>query len=223
MIHGGYHGYNGFSVCKCKHGNLRSAQKFFYNYFRAAFTEALFLHDGANRGFCLFKALGDDNALAESKSVGFDDGGIFRALKVCDRLGGVVENLIRRRGNTVFFHEIFCKNLAALNCRSSLIRTEAGYAGIVQSVDCAEHKRVVRGNNGKINAVFNGETHLRVYILCAYINAYGVARNAAVSRQSVYFTDPAALFQLFDYGVLAPAAADHHYFHTFADPFACRF
>lgn len=86
-----------------------------------------------------------------------------------------------------YFSSGSLKNLAALDYRGVFARTEAGNAEAFESVDTAEHERIVRRDNGVVYLIVLCEFRDAVNICSAYVDTFGVCGDAAVSGQGVYF------------------------------------
>lgn len=79
------------------------------------------------------------------------------------------------------------KNLAALDYRGVFARTEAGNAEALEPVNAAEHERIVRRDNRVVYLIVLCKFRNAVKVGGAYVDAFGVCGDAAVSGQGVYF------------------------------------
>ena len=157
MIHGRNHRFDGFAIRKSENRNLSADQKFLDDNAFSALTEFFVLHHISDGILRLLPGHSDGDALAERKSVGFDNGWNGRGRQIGKRGFGIVKHSIRGSGNVIFLHQIFCKNFAAFNDCRICPRTEAGNAGMFQGIDATEDKRIIRRDHGIINFFLTGE------------------------------------------------------------------
>ena len=209
----GRHGLEVLAVYEGEHGNLRTGQKLLDNDTRTGAAECAAV-DGildCFNGFFLGHSHG--NALAECKTVCFDNDRRAILLDVLDRVCGVLKNSVARGRNAVFLHQILGKGLAALDDGSVLARTEGTDAFGLECVYHAECKRVVRCYHNEIRLVLLGESNHAVDVGCLDGNALCLSGNAAVARRTPDMVNLGALLQCMDDGVLTAAAADNQNFH----------
>ena len=83
----------------------------------------------------------------------------------------------------------------------------------LESVYTAENQRIVGSYNGVIYLIICGKSDDALYICRADADTLGVSGYTAVAGQGEYLFYFGILFQLFDYGVLASAAADYNNLH----------
>ena len=114
----------------------------------------------------------------------------------------------------IFFHEIFGKNLTALNFGRGFIRTEAGNAGRLQRVNRAQHQRIVGCHHGEIDLIFHRKIANARDVLSADIHTNSVLGDSSVTGERVNFVDLGALFQRLNDRVLPAAATDYHNLHS---------
>ena len=213
MIHRGYHRDNGLAVSKAEHGYLRPFKEFFDNYAVAAVAELFVAHYRYDRVLCFFTRIGDYNALAQREAVGLDDRGYGSCLQIGKGLVHVTEGFIGCGGDSVFFHQILGKHLAAFNDGGVLPGAEAGDADGFQRVHASQHQRIVRRYHGVVNPLFPREGHDAVDILRADRNAGCVRGDPAVPGQSKDLRNLRIFLQFLNDGVFPSAAADNQYLH----------
>ena len=173
----------------------------------AGLAEDVILHHVPDGGFGLLPGLGDDDAFAQRQAVGLDDGGDGGGVQISKGGGHVVEDLIPGGGDTVFLHEIFGEDLAALDDGSPGAGAEAGNFSCFQRVHAAQYQGIVRCDHGVIYLLFLREGDNLVDFRCADGDAHCVRRDAAVAGESENLRDRGILFQAFDDGVFPSAAA----------------
>ena len=214
MIHGGHHGHHGLPVGEGQDGDLRSGEKLLNDHPAAALTEHALLHHGDNGLPGLLPGLGDDDALTQGQTVGLDHDGHFRRFQILQGRRRIVKALIGGGGDAVLLHQVLGKNLAALNLGRRGPGAEAGDAFFVQRVHRPQHQGVVRGHHGVVHLLLHGKSHNALDVLGPDGDALRIRGDAAVAGQGVDFGDFRVLFQLFDDGVFAAAAADHKKLHS---------
>ena len=120
----------------------------------------------------------------------------------------LVEDLIGSGGNAVFFHQVFGKDLAALDDGGVGLRAEAGDADFVQRIHRPQHQRIVRGHHGVVNGVFLGKVHNARNVRGGNVHALRVCRNASIAGQGIDFFNGFVLFQLLNDGVFPSTATN---------------
>ena len=173
----------------------------------AGLAEDVIFHHIPDGGLGLVPGLGDDNALSKRKTVGLDDGGDGGGVQIGEGGGHVVEDLIPGGGDTVFLHEIFGEDLAALDDGSPGAGAKAGDFSRFQRVHAAQYQRVVGRDHGVIYLLLLGEGDDLLDFRSADGDAHCVRRDAAVAGESKNLRDRGILFQAFDDGVFPSAAA----------------
>ena len=221
MIHGADHGDNPLAVGKGQDRDLGALEHLLNENARAALAKHTLAHHGVHGGPGLLPRIGQRDALAERQPVGLDDGRDGCAVEIGERLLLAVKDLEGGGRNAILLHEVFGKHLAALDFGRLFVGAKAGDAGLLQRVDGAQCERVVRRDHRKVDALVCGEGNDLVDLLCADGHQGGVGRNAAVAGQGEKLRHTGALLELFDDGVLPPAAADYQNFHT-APRFCCQ-
>ena len=112
--------------------------------------------------------LRDDHAFAERESVGFDDERISRLSGRNCCASALSEKLPERRGrDAVALHEFLGENLRRFEPRGALGRTEDAQAVRLKKIDDAGGERVVRADDGEVDALVLGE--LRRASACSVI------------------------------------------------------
>ena len=207
VIHGGHHGLDHLAVGEGQHGDLRAGEKFLNDHMVAGLAEDVIFHHIPDGGLGLVPGLGDDNALAQRKTIGLDDGGDGGGVQIGKGGGHVVEDLIPGGGDAVLFHEILGKDLAALNDGGPGAGAKAGDFSRFQRVHAAQYQRVVGRDHGVIYLLLLREGDDLVNFRSADGDAHRVRRDAAVAGESENFRDLGILFQAFDDGVFPSAAA----------------
>ena len=213
VIHGGDHGNDRFAVRKRENGHFGTFEKFFDHQARAAFAEHFVFHHGACRRDRFLSRLRDDHPFAEGEPVRFYHDGNGACSEISEGGRQIAEGFVSRGRDPVFFHQVFCENLASFDDRRLLFRSETGNADFFEFVCRAENEGIVRGDHGVIDLVFFCKIHDRGDIFRSDRNAGRVARDAAVSGQNVNFGHLRVFFQFFDDGVFSSSAADDHDFH----------
>ena len=214
MVHGGNHGSNGGTVGESQNADFGTGEELLNDDLVAGIAEGLILHDALDGFLALFQSLGDQNALAQSQTVGLDDDGEGSAFQIFHGLDGIIEDFVSSGGNAVLLHQVLGENLTCFNTGSLGIRAKAGNADFVQTVYAAQSQRIVGSNHSEINRVCLGKLHDCGNVLGADLgNADGVSGNAAVAGQSIDGLYRGIFFQLFDNGVLAATAANNEKVH----------
>ena len=210
MIHRGDHRHNGFAVRECQHGNFRTGQEFLDNQLGTALAEDLVFHNGAHGIACFLLGKCDDDTLAECQTVRLYDsriGILLTDIRHC--LFRIVKDLVFCRRNTIFLHQVLGKDLAALNDRGSLGRSEHLEAVCAQQICHTKHERIIRCNEYPVYGELFRQLEHPVQIGRLDRIAFGKFCNAAVSRRAVEFGDQRRFAELHDNGVLSAAAADY--------------
>ena len=115
MVHAGNHGAHNSSVCKGKHRNLGTGEKLLDHNGTATLAELGICHHVGDGFFGLLPGGGDNNTLAQGKTVRFDNRGDRGSFQVCQRPVKLRKDLIGSGGNTVFLHQILGKGFAAFD------------------------------------------------------------------------------------------------------------
>ena len=213
VVHGGNHRDDDLAVGERKHRNLGSGEEFLDNDVIARRTEDLVRHHRANSVLCLSESFGDDNALAERKTVRFDNDGHILVLKISDCTIHIVENFVSRCGDRVFLHKILRERLASLNDSRLFVGAEAGNTDRGKCVNATENERIVGGDDSVVDGIFGGELNDAVNILRADRDAGRVSRDTAVAGQTVDIFDVLVLLDRLNNGVFTAAAADDENIH----------
>ena len=159
--------------------------------------------------------LRDEHALAERQTVRLDDDReAVLGFNIGHRRGRVGKDLVARRRDAVFLHQVFREHLAALDDRRVRAGAEGADARRLQRVDHARRERVVRRDKDEVDRVFLRELHDAVDVHRADVDALRVRRDAAVARRAPEPVRLRALLQLADDRVLASAAADYQNVHV---------
>ena len=162
----------------------------------------------------MLSCLGNNYAFSKGKTVCLDNSGQRSRFNIFQSVIGILEDLIGRRWNAVFFHEVFGEDFTALDDGSLGLRAETRNANFLQAIHTAEYQRVVRCYYGEVHRVLLGKFDNAVQIRCPnFRDAGGVCSNAAVSGKGVDFLHVRIFFDFGDDGVLSSAAADYHDFH----------
>ena len=111
------------------------------------------------------------------------------------------------------------KDLAALDDGRRAVRAEARDTCRRQRVHRAKHQRIVRRDHGIVDLLALREGDQPVNILRPDRHAHRVGGDAAVAGRGNDLCHGGVLLQLFDDGVLAPAAAYNQKLHS-GTPFA---
>ena len=217
MVHGGDHGDNAPAIGKGQDADLRSGQKFLNDDSVSGIAEGPLLHDDLHGPLRLFQRLGNQHPLAQGQPVGLDDGGEGHAgaPETVQGRGGVVKDLIPGGGDAVLFHQVLGEDLAGLDAGGLGAWPKAGDAGLVEPVHAPQGQGVVRRHHGETNGMGSGEVHDFVNVPGSDLrHAHRVGGNAAVAGEGVDGLNGGILFQLFDDGVFAAAAADYKQIHN---------
>ena len=214
MIHGGHHGHHGLPVGEGQDGDLRPGEKLFNDHPAAALAEHALLHHGDNGLSGLLPGLSDNDALAQGQTVGLDHNGHFCRFKIPQGRRRIVKALIGGGGDAVFLHQILGKNLAALDLGRCGSGAEAGDALLVQGVHRPQHQGIVGSHHGVVHLLLYGEGHHGRDVLGPDGDALRIRGDAAIAGQGKNLFHFRVLFQLFDDGVFAAAAADHKKLHS---------
>ena len=103
-------------------------------------------------------AVADEHAFAAGQAVGFDDDwNIFTIAQKRDRMGGIAENLVFRRGYVGMPQQVFAKDLAAFQLGGRFCGAEDAQLLGLESIDNAGHQRRFRAGDGQSDFVFLGE------------------------------------------------------------------
>ena len=147
---------------------------------------------------------------AKSETVRLDhDREAIVLLNPCNGFGGIGENLVLRRRDSVALHEILREHLTGLNDGRVCARTEGGDPLFFESVDHTGSKRIVGRDKNEINLLFLREGHNGRNVHRRDCNAFRILRDTAVAGRTVQLSRARALLQLADNGMLPSAAADH--------------
>ena len=164
---------------------------------------------------CLLPGLRDDHALAKRQTIRFYHHRDRVVIKVGTGSSRVGKDCVARSRDIVFVHQLLGKRLAGLNDRRLCVRAEAGHACGGQGVHRPQRQRVIRRHYGIIDAMGLCKCRLRGDVLRADLrHANGIGGYAAVSRQAVDHLYRRVLPELFDNGVLTPAAANNQELHS---------
>ena len=153
MVHGGDHGDDGFAVGEAEDADLGAGEELLDDDFRAALAEDFVLHHGADGVFRGLAGLADEDALAQGKAVGLDDGGQGAGVHIGEGLFRVGEGLIGGGRDVIFFHEVLGEGFASLEDGGIFAGAEAGEAFGLQGVGHAEDQGVVGGDDDEIDGV----------------------------------------------------------------------
>ena len=172
-------------------------------------TKLLVQHDLLHAVGGLLLVLADQHALAKSQTVGLDDHRVsVLCADVVHDLGGIVEGLIFGRGDAVFLHQVFGKDLGSLDAGCGLVRAKSRDSDGGQRIDHAQCQRVVLRDHNVIKCLALGKRNHLFHIGGLDVDAVGVIADAAVAGCAPDLPAVRALFQCLDDGVLAAAAAD---------------
>ncbi len=201
------------AVGERQHADLRALEVLLDDDAAAGFAEHALHHGGDHGALGVLPGKADHHALAQRQAVGLDHHRKRRGLHILQRGLGVVEHLVGRGGDVILLHQVLGEHLAGLDAGGPGVRPEARDAQRVQPVHAPQRQRVVRGHHGEVSRV-----GLRVFddaldIRGPDVHAGRVLRDARVAGQRHDFGDLRVLPELFDDGVLAPAAADDQYPH----------
>ena len=177
-------------------------------------AELFVQHDLVDTVGGLLLILADQNALAQRQAIRFDNDRVLAlGLDVVHDLFRIVERLIFRCRNAVFFHQVFAEHLAGLNAGRSLVGAESRDADSSQCIDHAQGQRVILGDDYIIEGFFFRKLDHRVHIGGRDGLAGGIVADAAVAGCAPDLSAAGAFFQRTDDGVLTPAAANDQNFH----------
>ena len=137
----------------------------------------------------------NDDALTQRQAVRLDYHRNPAIPDIFQCLIHIVECLVFRRRNSVFFHQILGERLAALDNCSRLRRSEARNALLIQHVHQSQNQRIVRCHHHIIHVFLHAPLRNLVQVLGTDCHAFRILRNSAVSRQRVDFRNLRALLQ----------------------------
>ena len=179
----------------------------------AALAEDLVLHAGFDRLNGLFPGLRHGDALPQGQTVRLDHSGDGGSLQILQGLFHIVKDLILRRGDAVFLHQVLGEDFTAFQDGGGFIGTETGDPDSFQPIHRAQDQGIVRSDHRKINGIFLGEGSDAVQVLRAYAGADRISGDAAVPRRGKDLRYTGAFFQALDDGVLPSATAYDQNFH----------
>ena len=171
------------AVGKAEHGDFRAGKEFFDDHALAAPAEASVCHHFRDGSFRFLAGVCDHDALAEGKAVRLDDRGDRCGLQIGQRVRKAVKGLVLCRRDAVTLHQILCKDLAAFDHGSALIRSKAGDPGCFQCVHGTGGQRVVRRDDGVVDLLLRGEPDDTGQIKRLDRNADRIRRHSGVAGQ----------------------------------------
>ena len=199
---------------RCKTRFL-AAQKFFDNDAATGIAKRLTRQHRLRSCASLFDRLRDDDTLAGSQTVGFDDDGGALLLNVFDRGSGVRKAAVSSSWNIAPHEKGFGEGLRALQLRSGAGRPKTAQAGLGELVDESGNQRRFRANDGQVDAGPDRKFQQTVEVLSADVN---VGRASLQRRPRIAGGDKNFL-HFWRLGcfpgerVFAPATANDHDFH----------
>ena len=159
-------------------------------------------------GLCFIDRLGNDNALAECKSVSLDDDRRLLGVKIFDGLSLVIEKFIFGRRDVVLLHEALGESLGTLNDRGIRVRSESAEACCLHLIYHAEYERIVRCNEDKI----------KLLCLCIFDHGINIGRtNVLASSDLGYSAVTGSAVKLRNLGTLLKSSADRMFSSAAAD------
>ena len=195
MIHRRNHRNYNITVGKGQNGYLRSLQKLLDDDLVTGMAELLLFHNGFDSGQCLLSCHGNDDALSEGQSVGFDDRRDLAGFYVLFRFFCIGEDFIFSGRNMIFLHEIFGKDLGALQDSRFGIWTKGRNADGFQGIYRTEYQRIIRSDNNIIKFMIDRKCNDSVDIRCLdFRNTDRITGNSAISRKGINGFNGAVLF-----------------------------
>src|SRR5579859_2804089 len=117
------------------------------------------------------------------------------------------------RWDAVPFQEFLAENLAALELRCLLRRSDDGPAALAERVTDAVHERQFRSDHSQVRKILFRKPNEACHVAGVNGHAFGISGNPAVSGSAPDFLHARTLLQLPHQRVLAPASANHQNFH----------
>ena len=100
----------------------------------AALAEYMFLHHADDSFFCFFAGLRNNDTFSECQAICLDNSRDRCRLKIGKRRSHIIKDLVCSSRDTVFFHQVLGKDLAAFNdgriCTGSETRNTNRFQGI---------------------------------------------------------------------------------------------
>ena len=135
-----------------------SAQEFLDYYPATCLAKPAPIHHFIDSGLCLGSIRGNDYSFSQSKAVCFDHDGKFHSLAIVQRFAAIGECPRFCCGNLLRAHQLFCENFRRFQACCRFCRTKRAQPFSSKKINNPCGKRIVRTDDGQIDAIFPGET-----------------------------------------------------------------
>ena len=202
------------SVNKSEHGDLPAGHELFDDNAISGIAELLVHHQLTDPVLCGCQIFADQDALAQGKSGSFENDGERSCLKIGQRLVRVIEGLIGRGRNAVFFHQILGKSFASFDDSGVCGRAENTQSLCFKGVHntCAE--RIVHAADSEIDLFLFCNSRQCCEIHGPDRNALGNTCNAGVAGSAIQLRHTAAAQDRIRDRMFSAASADEQYLHV---------